>query len=265
MKIDYAETTSDLIKRIEIHQKYGAKDIDKWMLDLLDLKGGISILDVGCGSGKQCFIFHDHLKGNCHIVGGDVSNELLAKAESENKKRGNEITFMNLDFNERFSFPDNSFDLVTCCFAIYYAKDIPFTISEMYRVLKPRGRLFVTGPMPENKKEFYSIIKEATKRQIPPMPGSSRYGSEILGAIKNKFSKTEVHLFENPLTFKEAEPFVNYTKASLSEDRKLWSNMFVDDTFNEIIDKIANVARERIIKDGRITMTKVVGGFIAHK
>lgn len=266
MKINYTETTNDLIKRIEIHQKYGAKDIDKWMLDLLNLKGGnIRILDVGCGSGKQCFLFFDCLEGNCNIVGGDISGELLSRAENENKARGTKMTFVNLDFDKKFPFPDNSFDLVTCCFAIYYAKDVSFTIGEMFRVLKPKGRLFVTGPMPENKKLFYSIIKRATNKQIPSMPGSSRYSSEILDATKNRFGKTEIHIFKNPLIFKNAEPFIDYVRASLSEDRKLWSSIFIGEGFNQIIDKVADISKKVIEKDGRIIMTKVVGGFIAHK
>ncbi len=83
MKINYQETTSDLLKRIDIHNQYGARDIDAWMLDILKLKPGIAILDVGCGAGKQCFSFYNHLKGQARITGGDVSQELLAKAKSE--------------------------------------------------------------------------------------------------------------------------------------------------------------------------------------
>lgn len=265
MKINYAETTDDLLKRIDIHKKYGTKDIDRWMLDLLQLESNIHILDVGCGSGKQCFLIYDTLKGDCQIIGGDVSKELLAKARENNKKRGNKIRFINLDFDKKFPFPDNSFDLLTCCFAIYYAKNVAFTIGEMHRVLKPKGRLFVTGPMPENKQVFYSIIKEATKKPIPPMPGSSRYNTEILNVIRAKFDKTEIHIFVNPVILSEAEPFMEYTKASLSEDRKLWSNLFTDESFDEVIDKIARVANERIEREGKILMTKVVGGFIAEK
>lgn len=265
MKIDYKETSSDLLKRIEIHKKFGTKDIDEWMLDLLKLKGSLRILDVGCGSGKQCFLFYDCLKGDCQIIGCDVSEELLDKARRENETRNSNIEFRNLDFNAKFPFPGNSFDLVTCCFAIYYAANASFTIDEMHRVLKPNGRLFVTGPLPDNKRAFYEIIRKATNREIPPMPGSSRFGSEILEAIKKKFGKTEVHRFENPLIFNEVEPFLEYTKASLSEDRKLWYKIFINESFDIIIDRIADVAKIIIEKDGRIVMTKVVGGFIAYK
>ena len=40
MKIDYKETTSDLLTRIDIHNKFGSKDIDVWMLETLKLQKG---------------------------------------------------------------------------------------------------------------------------------------------------------------------------------------------------------------------------------
>jgi len=266
MKIDYKETTSDLISRINIHDKYGARDIDQWMLDTLDLKEGLKILDAACGSGKQCASFYTTLNGNCNITGGDVSQELLEKAKQLSEEKGYEIDFVTLDFNKPFKFENNTFDLISCCFAIYYSEDIPFTIREMHRVLKPGGKLFTTGPMPENKLEFYEIIQEATNKPIPKMPGSSRYASEILDAIKNTFSEVAVNVFENPLTFPQAEPFLEYTRASLSEDRRLWGDFFTEkDSFIDVMDRITTVAEKRIKDDGKIVMTKVVGGFIATK
>ena len=106
----------------------------------------------------------------------------------------------------------------------------------MHRVLKPGGRLFTTGPMPANKQLFYDIIREATGKPIPPMPGSSRYGSAILSTVQSTFSKVEMHIFENPLTFASVEPFIAYTRASLAEDRKLWNSFFqTKDDFEQII------------------------------
>jgi ubiquinone/menaquinone biosynthesis C-methylase UbiE len=267
MKINYQETTSDLATRINIHSKYGGRDIDKWMLELLPLKPGIKILDVGCGSGKQCFGYYDFLKGQADITGGDVSQDLLAQARAENEKRGSGMKFVDLNFNNRFPFEGDQFDLVSCCFAIYYALDVPFTIGEMHRVLKPGGTLFTSGPMPQNKQLFYDVIREAThNKPIPPMPGSSRYSTEFLSTIKSIFSKVEVVLFENPLTFESAEPFVAYTRASLSEDRKLWSTFFDNkEDFETVMKEIETVAKRRVEKEGKLVMTKVVGGFLATK
>lgn len=266
MKIDFQETTNDLLKRIDIHSQYGAKDIDAWMLEVLKLEKGIKILDVGCGAGKQCFSFYRHLEGNAEITGTDVSESLLAQARLENQKINNAVKFSLLDFNKPFDLPSDYFDLISACFTIYYAQDIPFTLAEMQRVLKPGGRLFTTGPMPTNKAVFYEVIREATGRPIPPMPGSSRYASEIFGTMERLFSKVEQHIFENPLTFKSVEPFMTYTRASMSEDRKLWNSLFVTkDDFEKVMKQIEAVAKTRIEQDGELVMVKVVGGFIATK
>ena len=266
MKINYQETTSDLLTRIDIHQKFGSRDIDQWMLDILQMPKGSRILDVGCGAGKQCFVFYNALEGAADITGGDVSAELLERARQENDRLSNHVKFIDLDFNKRFPFEADQFDLLSACFTIYYAEDIPFTIREMHRVLKTGGRLFTTGPMPENKRLFYEIIREATQKTIPPMPGSSRYGSSILEAIQNTFSQVAVHFFENPLTFAELDPFLSYTRASLSEDRKLWTSLFEGkDDFERVMTQIAGVAAQRLEQDGKLVMTKVVGGFVATK
>jgi sigma54-dependent transcription regulator len=76
----------------------------------------------------------------------------------------------------------------------------------------------------------------------------------------------DIHLFENPLTFETVEPFIAYTRASLAEDRKLWSGLFTgNDDFNKVMDQITRVASRRLAQDGKLVMTKVVGGFIATK
>jgi ubiquinone/menaquinone biosynthesis C-methylase UbiE len=266
MKIDYQETTSDLQTRIDIHGKYGGRDIDQWMLDLLQLQKGIKILDVGCGSGKQCFSYFNYLQGDAEIHGGDVSVDLLNQARQSNARTGNKIHFRELNFNQTFPFESDQFDLLSCCFAIYYAEDIPATIAEMHRVIKPGGRLFTTGPMPANKQIFYDIIREATGKPIPPMPGSSRFHPQILPAVQNLFAKVDVHVFENPLTFETVEPFLAYTRASLAEDRKLWADLFSGkDDFNKVMDQISEVAARRLQAEGKLVMTKVVGGILAVK
>jgi ubiquinone/menaquinone biosynthesis C-methylase UbiE len=266
MKIEYQETTNDLLQRIDIHQKYGSRDIDQWMLELLQPARGSRILDVGCGAGKQCLTYHKYLSGQAHIVGGDVSQDLLSQARRSAQQVGAKIDFQPLDFNQKFPHPEADFDLVSCCFAIYYAADPAFTVGEMHRVLKPGGRLFTTGPMPENKRLFYEVIQDATQRPIPPMPGSSRYASAILTAIRERFAEVKVEVFENPLVFETVEPFLAYTRASLNEDRKIWASFFQgQQDFERVMDQIAQAAARRLARDGKLVMTKVVGGFLATR
>ncbi len=266
MKFDYKETTNDLQTRIDIHSRYGQRNIDDWMLDVLPLKPAMRILDIGCGAGKQCFLYYDHLDTECEVFGGDVSEELLMQGQLTAAEKEANIAFQILNFNEKFPFSDNEFDLVTCCFAIYYAEDMPFTISEINRVLKPGGTFFTTGPLPANKQMFYDIITEATGKVIPPMPGSSRFDSEIFNTVESIFSKTEMLTFENPLIFNDSpQAFLDYTSASISEDRKLWSTLFDEtDTFEQVMEKITNIANQWFERDGQ-PMTKVVGGILATK
>lgn len=225
MAVDYQETLRDLQTRIDIHSKYGGRDIDAWMLELLKPSKGAKILDVGCGLGKQLAAFHRYLDGDAEITGGDISKELLEKAEALSTDLGNAFRIMELDFDKRLPFDTDQFDLVSCCFALYYSADIPFTVGEMHRILRPDGCLFTTGPMPDNKRLFYEVIRDATGAEIPRMPGSSRYGTEILNAVQSTFQRVKVHVFENPVVFPEVEPFLEYTRASLSEDRKLWGGL----------------------------------------
>ena len=266
MRVDYQETHKDLQTRIDIHSQYGSSDIDVWMLELLSPEKGLHILDVACGAGKQLKAFHSHLDGDVDITGGDVSRELLDRARALSADMGHAIKVVELDFDRRFAFDDGQFDLISCCFAIYYAAAVPFTVGEMSRVLKPGGRLFTTGPMPGNKKLFYDVIRAATGAEIPPMPGSSRYSTEILDAIRNEFGTVELFEFENPLAFDEVAPFVAYVRASLSEDRKLWKGLFDSaGEFESVIQSIESEAARRLEVDGELVMTKVVGGFVGTK
>ena len=136
MKIDYQEPSKDLLMRIDIHEKYGSANIDVWTNELLKPQAGMNILDVGCGAGKLSFLFNEYTKGEAKITGGDFSEELLDKAREKNKKIGANIDFQFLDFNQPFNFPDNTFDLCTSAFAIYYASDLDFTFGEAHRVLR---------------------------------------------------------------------------------------------------------------------------------
>lgn len=266
MRIDYQETSRDLLTRIDIHEKYGSANIDAWTTGLLDPKAGMKILDIGCGAGKLCFLFHEHTRGKAHIIGGDFSNELLERARQRAGTAAAGLEFQFLDFNRRFPFEDARFDLCTSAFAIYYASDLEFTFGEAHRVLKPGGRLFVSGPLLENKLMFYEIIQQASGAAIPPMPGSSRFQGEILDTIGRIFSKTDLHRFENHLTFPDVPPFIQYVRASLNEDRKLWSSLFTgQDEYEALIARIESIARGRFEREGKLVMTKVVGGILATK
>ena len=72
MKIDFQETTNDLLKRIDIHSQYGARDIDL-MLDVLQLKPDH---DPRCWlrRGQTMLLVLSASDGQADILGTDVQN-----------------------------------------------------------------------------------------------------------------------------------------------------------------------------------------------
>src|SRR5512147_3223738 len=78
MEINYQETSNDLLARIRIHEMYGARNIDQWNTEVLKPTANMKILDVGCGAGKQCFLYSDDTDRKADITGTDFSEELLA-------------------------------------------------------------------------------------------------------------------------------------------------------------------------------------------
>ena len=194
MKIDYQEPSKDLLMRIDIHEKYGSANIDMWTNELLQPKAGMTILDVGCGAGKLCFLFNDYVKGGAKITGGDFSEELLEKAREKNKKTGANIDFQFLDFNEKFKFEDSSFDLCTSAFAIYYASDLDFTFGEAHRVLKPGGQMVYGTPV---EKPFMVFMFRLLGHNIRDEHFSTE--KEIEEAAHKAFSKGHViHMQSTP-------------------------------------------------------------------
>jgi hypothetical protein len=123
----------------------------------------------------------------------------------------------------------------------------------MMRVLRPGGMLFVSVPLPENKEEFYNVIQGVTDRVFLPY---SRFSWDIYEKMKT-LGNANLHIFRNPIVFPNKKPFLEYVRASLSEDRELWLHIVKD------LDKLIEELERKM--SGSFTMTKVVGGFTCLK
>jgi ubiquinone/menaquinone biosynthesis C-methylase UbiE len=97
------------------------------------------ILDVGCGTGRLVHQLADYLK-EARIHGVDISKSMIEKAKL--KKRNKNVRFDVGDV-ERLPYEDNSFDIITCSHSFHHYPDKERAASEMYRVLRPGGRVMV--------------------------------------------------------------------------------------------------------------------------
>jgi ubiquinone/menaquinone biosynthesis C-methylase UbiE len=121
------------------------------LADDLELRPGDRVLDVGCGPGRLARVLAERVAPTGSVDGIDAAVEMINRASRQARKRGVAITFQ-VAFAQDLPFPDATFDAVACTLALHHvAEDDQRTaIEEMYRVLKPGGRLLIaefhTGP-----------------------------------------------------------------------------------------------------------------------
>ncbi|MBL4594301.1 MAG: arsenosugar biosynthesis arsenite methyltransferase ArsM [Flavobacteriales bacterium] len=124
-----------------------------------DLIHNPKILYVGVGGGMELlqFAYFSRQKGG--VVGIDVVDEMLEASHKNFKEAERLNPWFNADFVElkkgdALSLPieDESIDVAAqnCLFNIFTKDDLRLALEEMYRVLKPNGRLVLSDPVCEN-------------------------------------------------------------------------------------------------------------------
>ena len=111
------------------------------LIDLLQPKPDISLIDVGGGTGDIAFGFLDHGGGSVSVV--DINNEMLnaGRDRAIDQGRLDGVHWINGDA-ERLPVVDASFDVYTTAFCIRNVTRIQQALTEARRVLKPGGRFF---------------------------------------------------------------------------------------------------------------------------
>lgn len=109
-------------------------------------------LDVATGTGFTAVALAPLVK---HVVGVDLTSEMLAQARRFAREQGVEnITFEAGDAT-KLKFPDSSFDIVTTRRATHHFENVPQFIEEAKRVLRPEGRLGIVDMSPPKGAERF--------------------------------------------------------------------------------------------------------------
>jgi SAM-dependent methyltransferase len=143
------------------------------MLDALDMRPGMRVLDVACGPGEPAITVAAGIASiGGQVVASDLVDEMLAMAGENARERAvTNITFQQADA-EALPFPDATFDAVTCRHAIMLLPDAPKALREMRRVLVPGGRVIglLSGPPEQSARERPLLIvrKYVAIPQSPP-------------------------------------------------------------------------------------------------
>ena len=120
-------------------------------LTVPDELSGLSVLDLGCGAGRDCYILSQLVGPKGRVVGVDITDEQLAVANRHREHHARAFGYerSNVEFRkgniERLAdagLPNACFDLIVSNCVVNLAKDKQAVLREAWRTLKPGGELY---------------------------------------------------------------------------------------------------------------------------
>ena len=150
------------------------------LIEVVSPQPGEHILDVACGTGIVARSAASFVGVNGRVAGLDLSPGMIAVARQSAEREHLSIEWYE-GRAEKLPFPDATFDLVFCQFGLMFFSDREAALTEMYRVLKPGGRVALSAWQELEQHPFYQTIHEVTLRHL----GRSAVGAVFsLGDVK---------------------------------------------------------------------------------
>jgi arsenite methyltransferase len=111
------------------------------VLKALDLIAGEKVLDVGCGPGLLAYEMAASVGRDGRVCGIDTSEDMVAMARKRCADKA-WTEFQKADATE-LPYPDESFNAAVSTQVYEYVADIPAALTELYRVMRPGGRVLI--------------------------------------------------------------------------------------------------------------------------
>ncbi|MBS3964136.1 MAG: methyltransferase domain-containing protein [Methylomonas sp.] len=110
---------------------------------------GMTVLDLGCGSGRDCYLLSKLVGPTGRVIGVDMTPEQLEVAVRHRDWHAERFGFANVEFLHghienlhTVGIADNSIDVVVSNCVINLSPEKPKVLAEIFRVLKPGGELY---------------------------------------------------------------------------------------------------------------------------
>jgi arsenite methyltransferase len=130
-RVEAAYVTADVIEQRRI------------VMGMLEPALGEHVLDIGVGPGLLAAEIAAAVGPEGAVSGIDLSETMLAMAATRAERDGSARIELRIAGAEELPYPDATFDAVVSTQVFEYVPDVPRAISEIWRVLKPGGRVLL--------------------------------------------------------------------------------------------------------------------------
>lgn len=213
--------------------RFGQQTIDR-----LSLCAGDHVLDVCCGTGASALPAAICVGSTGHVLGIDLAESLLDLARRKAQQQGlGNIEFRDGDF-ETLGLPSNNFDAVVCVFGIFFVPDMVAALRELWRMVRPGGKLAITSWGQQVFEPATQLFWETIAAERPDLYRTSAPWDRINNpaALQGLFEAagvTQVQVFSEVGTHELASP----------DD---WWTMMLGGGLRGLIDQLDSETRERI-------------------
>jgi len=145
---------------------------------------GDHVLDVGCGTGALTMAAAAHALPAGRVVGLDASESMLRVA----RRKSSDVQWVH-GRAEMLPFEDAMFDKVLSQFALMLFERPADAIAQMWRVLRPGGRLLLAVPDQLDRSPGYRVLTERL---------AQLFGSEIADAMRAPFALGDPDRLRSP-------------------------------------------------------------------
>ncbi len=183
------------------------KPAQNLLLEMANLNQGENVLDVACGTGLVSFDALAKLGKNGRLLGTDISDKMVEMAAATAaKEKENRVHFERMDAEE-LNLANNSFDVSLCALGLMYVPDPSKALEEMYRVLKPGGRV-VTAVWGQRARcgwaDIFEIVDQHVASEVCPMFFNlGNHNMLELHLKKAGFTKIDTRRISTVLSYKD--------------------------------------------------------------
>ncbi len=234
------------------------------LLDAVDYRANMNVLDVGCGTGFPLLELAGRLGDSCRIHGIDPWEAAVDRIDLKVKK----LKIRNVEVvhgvAEEMPFEDGCFDLIVSNNGINNVDDPQAVLSECFRVARPGCKLVITvnlsGTMMEFYKEYEKTLKELDKHsEITKMSDHILAHRKPLKTTekmleKAGFTGVAVKTDSFKMRFLDGSALMNHPFIKLAF-MKPWKAILPEDDVLEVFERLEDNLNELSRKKGELSLS----------